>query len=84
MREVFDRIVHCHLSDTGYGHLGDLVPLTVESWEFFQEWISAIREAYNRAYNLDRSSHCVTLEMELTQSRENIGKGVELLRSLLR
>jgi sugar phosphate isomerase/epimerase len=67
-RAVYDRIAHCHVSDHGKGHFGDLPLGTVHSKDHFSKWVQFVRlvaaESKQRGAHLPKFSGFISTELE--------------------
>ena len=71
-------IVHCHISDHGRGHFADLAIGTVNSEQYFKNWLKVIKSLDNNKF-----SRTVALELEACKNSGHIQSSLSILNDIL-
>jgi hypothetical protein len=85
---VLNRIVHCHISDHGRGHFGDVAIARINDNLWFEEWLRLVkRVALNgqkRRQNRLLPYFCgsISIELEACNSSEDVRFSVAKLTEI--
>jgi len=82
-----DYITHAHIGDIGPGHMCDLVPGTVHSYEDYEPWLDMFNSIANElprsTEHLPDFSCCLSVELEACRNPQMIGSAYYRARNML-